>query len=168
MGSEMCIRDRPNLGPVSRSQSVALSHPMATKAHSEGMRTPQVPVRSGSSLSASGEISNSVVKVNPQVSLRESPYQSEQQVQRDTTQFRYQTDQSYNYLQERRHPYHRDMGHLSAQNMTMHGAPTHIRYAHSDAQTLPPTHRMASSTVCLLYTSPSPRDLSTSRMPSSA
>ena len=143
----------PNVRPVSTSQSVAPSDPIATKAHSEVIHTPQVPVRSGSSLSTSAEISNSVVKVNPQVSLRESSYQSEQQVQQDTTQFRYQTDQSYNYLQERTHPYHRDMGHLGAQNMTMHGSPTHIRYAHSDAHTLPPIHR-----ICLLYTSPSPRD----------
>ena len=30
------------------------------------------------------------------------------------------------------------------------------------------THRGATVEVCLLYTSPSPRDLSTSRMPSSA
>ena len=32
----------------------------------------------------------------------------------------------------------------------------------------PLTRRMDPSYVCLLYTSPSPRDLSTSRMPSSA
>ena len=34
--------------------------------------------------------------------------------------------------------------------------------------TISPTGAVGVSTVCLLYTSPSPRDLSTSRMPSSA
>ena len=64
------------LGPVSRSQSVAPSQSTAKLAHSEGMQIPQVPVRSGSSLSAPGEISISAVQVNPQVSLRESTHQS--------------------------------------------------------------------------------------------
>ena len=86
------------LGPVSRSQSVAPSQSTAKLAHSEGMQIPQVPVRSGSSLSAPGEISISAVQVNPQVSLRESTHQSRQKVQQDTTQFKYQTDQRSNYL----------------------------------------------------------------------
>ena len=133
-----------------QSQSVAPSDPKATMAHSEVIHTPQVPVRSGSSLSTSAEISNSVVKVNPQVSLKAYSHQSEQQVLQNTTQFRYQTDQGYHYLQERSQPHNREIGHLSAQNMPMQGAPTHIRYAHSDAHTLPPTHRMASSTVSFM------------------
>ena len=88
----------PSVGTVPQSQSVAPSDPKATMAHSEVIHTPQLPVRSGSSLSTSAEISNSVVKVNPQLSLRPSSHKSEQQVQQDTNQFRYQTDQGYHYL----------------------------------------------------------------------
>ena len=36
------------------------------------------------------------------------------------------------------------------------------------AQSPAPVHRFQTVYICLLYTSPSPRDLSTSRMPSSA
>ena len=34
--------------------------------------------------------------------------------------------------------------------MTLESRPTPVRYAHSDAQVLPPTHRMASSTVSFM------------------
>ena len=54
------------LGPVPRSQSVAPSQPTANLAHSAGLHIPQVPVRSGSSLSAPGELYLSAVSVNPQ------------------------------------------------------------------------------------------------------
>ena len=40
--------------------------------------------------------------------------------------------------------------------------------SNEDKQTLLTFIRTAKSNICLLYTSPSPRDLSTSRMPSSA
>ena len=38
----------------------------------------------------------------------------------------------------------------------------------TDRQTKEPVHESMLANICLLYTSPSPRDLSTSRMPSSA
>ena len=48
------------------------------------------------------------------------------------------------------------------------GASPHGGAHHGAAQHLPPAHGGAETETCLLYTSPSPRDLSTSRMPSSA
>ena len=139
-----------NLGPVPRSQSVAPSQPTANMAHSAGLQIPQVPVRSGSSLSAPGELYLSAVSVNPQVSLSESTQQLQQKVQQDATQFQYQTDQRTNYLEERRYPHQQNTRSHNTQNMTLQAAPTNMRYAHSDAQTLPPTHRMASSTVSFM------------------
>ena len=50
-----------------------------------------------------------------------------------------------------------NMGMMSAFGHAMHDVWEHI-----------PGHEYAESIFCLLYTSPSPRDLSTSRMPSSA
>ena len=40
--------------------------------------------------------------------------------------------------------------------------------AHAELETIIPDGSAAPFNICLLYTSPSPRDLSTSRMPSSA
>ena len=51
-------------------------------------------------------------------------------------------------------------------NAYVDGVNTYIRETHDDPSLLPIEFRLLNT--CLLYTSPSPRDLSTSRMPSSA
>ena len=43
-----------------------------------------------------------------------------------------------------------------------------VKYVNADSQAVYESIRIGDVTICLLYTSPSPRDLSTSRMPSSA
>ena len=61
------------------------------------------------------------------------------------------------------------MGNLQSKNQSQAqiAAEKHIRAQWDNLEPMNP-HRAAHYGVCLLYTSPSPRDLSTSRMPSSA
>ena len=147
--SQSASYSHANLGPVSRSQPVITAHSSNT-AHSVGSHIPQVPMRSGSSLSAPSELLQSAVSVNPQVSLSASAHQTQKIVQQDTREFQYQTDQRTNYLEERRHRHQESIMSHRPSNVTIQTGPTPVRYAHSDAQALPPTHRMASSTVSFM------------------
>ena len=68
-GSTSVSHSQANLEQMSRSQPVITHHTAANRAHSAGSHIPHVPMRSGSSLSAPGELFQSAVSVNPQVSL---------------------------------------------------------------------------------------------------
>ena len=92
-GSTSVSHSQANLEQMSRSQPVVTHHTATNRAHSAGLHIPHVPMRSGSSLSAPGELFESAVSVNPQVSLSGLTNQTQKTVQQDTRELHYKTDQ---------------------------------------------------------------------------
>ena len=76
--------------------------------------------------------------------------QSQHKVAETTSEVQYQTEQRINHPEERRHQRQEPlMSHMQSR-IALPPGPTPVRYAHSDAHVLPPTHQLASSTVSFM------------------
>ena len=163
MGSEMCIRDRAS--PDQSSQQPVLDSPslIGSRSDARGHASVPSPAASASSSGASGGSQRACTPEQPHALGVAADYLPPEQSSNLLSAFSAQPEvvnpPSAQPLLE--------ADAAVTPNLAVHDAAVARVDAH--ARALSPTSMAdAQANFCLLYTSPSPRDLSTSRMPSSA
>ena len=132
---------------VSYTPQVSLSQAITRLPQSEVSHIPQVSLSEATSQLSQSAVSQS----NGRIST-ERNNQSQNKVAETTSAVQFHIGQGINHpdTENRRHPSQAPLMSYMQSGTPLPPGPTPVRYAHSDAQVLPPTHRLASSTVSFM------------------